>query len=106
MNLKDLADHHLHQARDAAHGRSAELIVHDGPLRQSVLALSEGTELAEHNTPTAASLHVIQGTVEVRYESSVVTLNSGDLHTLLHERHAVVALVDSVALLTAVSAPS
>src|SRR5690625_2060677 len=41
-------------ARAADNGRHAELIINDGPLRQTVIALTTGTELAEHNSPPAA----------------------------------------------------
>lgn len=101
-HLEQLASSHLQAARSNDNGRSAELILQDGPLRQSVLALREGTELAEHNSPHAASLQVLVGRVRVTGIEAPV-LDAGELHTLTHQRHAVEALEDSVFLLTTVT---
>lgn len=93
---------HLEAARASAHGRDAQLVVHDGVLRQTVLALTAGTELAEHNSPDAASLQVLTGRVRVTgVEQSDV--GTGELIVLTHHRHAVLALEDSVFLLTTVT---
>lgn len=100
--LPDLTEHHLAAARATEHGRSAELIAHDGVLRQSVIALAEGTRLAEHNSPKAATIQVLVGRVEVTGGGDVV-LDAGDLVVLTHERHAVTAHADSVFLLTTVT---
>jgi len=101
-DLTALADHHLGAARDSAHGRSAELVVHDGVLRQSLIALVAGTELAEHNSPPAASLHVLLGRVRITGEEGP-EIGAGELQVLTHLRHAVTALEDSVFLLTTVT---
>ena len=79
---------HLDTARTSAHGRSAQLVVHDGVLRQTVIALAAGTELAEHNSPHAASLQVLTGRVRVTgMEGPEVRV--GQLVLLTHQRHAV-----------------
>lgn len=101
-HLEQLASSHLQAARSNDNGRSAELILQDGPLRQSVLALREGTELAEHNSPHAASIQVLVGRVRVTGEGDPV-IAAGELQMLTHQRHAVLALEDSVFLLTAVT---
>lgn len=101
-DLAALTSSHLQAARDSQHGRSAELLVHDGVLRQSILALRGGTELAEHNSPHAASLQVLVGRVRVTGVDAPV-LSAGELHTLTHQRHAVEALEDSAFLLTTVT---
>lgn len=100
--LPGLAEHHLTAARAAENGRSAELIAHDGVLRQSVIALVAGTRLAEHNSPKAATIQVLVGRVEVTGGGDVV-LEAGRLEVLTHERHAVTAHEDSVFLLTTVT---
>lgn len=51
LDLTALADEHLAAARTAPHGRSAHLVMHDGVLRQTVIALTSGTSLDEHNAP-------------------------------------------------------
>ena len=94
---------HLTAARKSSNGRSAELLVRDGVLRQSILALRAGTELAEHNSPHAASLQVLRGRVQVTGIDSSEPLEPGELVVLTHERHAVTALEDAVFLLTTVT---
>ncbi|MBD8062579.1 cupin [Oceanitalea stevensii] len=101
-DLTPLVTSHMQAARADEHGRSAELVLRDGVLRQSILALREGAELAEHNAPHAASLQVLVGRVRVTGEDEPV-LTAGELHALTHHRHAVVALEDSVFLLTTVT---
>ncbi|TNC18470.1 cupin [Georgenia sp. 311] len=101
-DLTALTTSHLEAARADEYGRSAELLVRDGVLRQTVIALREGAELAEHNAPHAASIQVLVGRVRVTGEGEPV-LSSGELHTLTHQRHAVAALEDSVFLLTTVT---
>ncbi|MFI2754535.1 cupin [Cellulomonas sp. P22] len=101
-NLSLLAQSHLDAARASDHGRSAELLLHDGPLRQTVIALAAGTELAEHNSPSAASLQVLVGRVKVT-GVEVDALVAGEIALLTHLRHAVLAEEDSVFLLTTVT---
>ena len=103
-NIKELADSHLATALAEERGRSAELVAHDGPLRQTVIALRNGTRMAEHNSPPAASLQVLQGRVRVDLdEESQGEFGEGELWILTHERHSVLALEDSVFLLTTVT---
>ena len=103
-NLKELAESHLATARAEDRGRSAELVAHDGPLRQTVIALTDGTRMAEHNSPPAASLQVLIGRVRVDLENEMQgEFGEGELWILTHERHSVLALEDSVFLLTTVT---
>ncbi len=102
-HLDRCADEHLAAAQASPNGRSAELLVHDGVLRQSILALTAGTELAEHNSPHAASLQVLRGQVTVTGFESTDPLRAGELTVLTHHRHSVTALEDSVFLLTTVT---
>src|SRR5690606_40669049 len=64
-NVDLLTDAHLTNARSAPNGRSAEVVLHDGPLRQTILALRAGVEVGEHNSPPAASIQVLRGRVRV-----------------------------------------
>jgi quercetin dioxygenase-like cupin family protein len=102
-DLDALTTTHLDKARTAEHGRSAEVVVHDGPLRQTVLALLEGVELGEHNAPPAASVLVLHGRVRVTALEGGEEVRAGQLRVLTHARHAVLALEDSVFLLTTVT---
>lgn len=94
----------IETARSGEHGRAAQLVAHDGPLRQSVVALVDGVRLAEHNSPPAASLQVLSGRVRVELGDDVqAEAATGELLVLTHERHAVLALEDSAFLLTTVT---
>ncbi|MFD9910960.1 cupin [Streptomyces sp. NPDC059063] len=104
-DLTALAEEHLTAARTAAHGRSAHLIVHDGALRQSVIALARGSALDEHGTPPAASLQVLRGKVRLAAVGGGETvLAAGQLCVIPKERHGLLGLEDSVVLLTVVTA--
>lgn len=102
-DLERSAAEHLDAALASPNGRSAELLVRDGVLRQSILALRAGTELAEHNSPHAASLQVLVGRVQVTGIDTSEPLQAGELVVLTHQRHAVLALEDAVFLLTTVT---
>lgn len=64
------------------------------------LALMAGRELSEHENPGEAFLHVIRGRVRVTAGDKQWELGEGDLIPVPQHRHGVVALADSVALLT------
>lgn len=95
----------LEEATVSDKGRSAEILIHDGPLRQTILALKSGQVLAEHNSPPAASMYLLRGRVLVTgQDQSEVT--AGEIVALTHVRHGVEALEDSVFLLTTVTSQS
>lgn len=101
--LAALADEHLAAARTAPHGRSTEVVIHDGVLRQTVIALLSGTALGEHNTPPAASLQVLRGRVRLTAAGWSEELSAGELKMFPKERTGLTALEDAVVLLTAVN---
>ncbi|MDG4864589.1 cupin [Streptomyces sp. T-3] len=104
-DLTAAADEHLAQARTDPHGRSAQLVVHDGALRQSIIALTAGSALDEHNTPPAASLQVLRGRVRLTTaDGNGTDLTAGQVGPVPKERHGLAALEDSAVLLTAVTA--
>ncbi|WP_192907024.1 cupin [Glycomyces paridis] len=102
-DLNELAGDHLNRARAAAHGRSAVLVLHDGPLRQSLIALVSGTALSEHEAPDAGSLLVMRGRVRLESAGGEVEVGEGELAAIPRERHGLTALADSVVLLTTVT---
>ena len=103
-DLTALAQSTLDQARTDPHGRHGDLLLRDGHLRQSLIALTAGSRLADHNAPPAATLQVLQGAVEVTAGSGgEQRLHDGQLAQLTKERHGVLALEDSVFLLTTVT---
>lgn len=102
-DLNALADEHLAAARTSPHGRSAHRLLHEEPLRQTVIALTSGSALDEHNAPAAASLQVLRGRVRLTAASGDVELGTGALHPIPQERHGLLALEDAVVLLTTVN---
>jgi len=100
IDIAELAEHHLEAARADPHGRSAGIVAHDGELRQTLIALTAGSGLGEHNSPNAATLQVLRGRVRVESPDGDVEASTGNLWVLTHERHSVHAVEDSVFLLT------
>ncbi len=103
IDIADLSARHLEAARTDPHGRSAEVVAHDGELRQAVIGLVAGAALGEHNSPAAATLLVWAGRVRVDSPDGAVEAGAGQLWVLTHERHSVHAVEDSVFLLTTVT---
>jgi quercetin dioxygenase-like cupin family protein len=102
VDLHTEVSHALALACEAPHGRHAQLLIHDGPLRQSVIALRAGARLPEHNSPPAASIQVLRGALYVTGEAAVHAV-AGELLALTHRRHAVEAQEDSVFLLITIT---
>ncbi len=103
-DVVSLSDTHLEVARTHPSGRSSVLLTSDGLLRQVLVALASDTRLGEHATPAAASLDVLAGSVRVEYEDGEEQLvDAGYLYVFAHKRHGVLALEDSVFVLTTVS---
>ena len=105
ISLIDMAEEKLAQARQAHSGRAAHTIHggHDHELRQTVLALAAGHELAEHDSPGEATLQVLHGHVRLSTNANVWEGKSGDYVAIPPERHALAAIQDSVVLLTVIA---
>ena len=105
ISLVDMAEEKLTLARQAHSGRAAHTIHggHDHELRQTVLALAAGHELAEHDSPGEATLQVLRGHVRLSANTDVWEGKSGDFVTIPPDRHALAAIQDSVVLLTVVA---
>ncbi|MEU9124134.1 cupin [Streptomyces sp. NPDC048506] len=102
-DLNALTRQQLDDARASAHGRSAHLFLHDGPLRQTVIALIGGAALDEHNAPPAASLQVLHGRIRLTGAGGGQVLKAGQVAMIPHARHGLEALEDAAVLLTAVT---
>lgn len=101
-SLTALADEQLAAARQAHAGRASHT-VHGGQehaLRQTLVALAAGQELAEHNSPGEATLQVVRGRVRLLAGDDTWDGVVGDHVTIPPMRHALRALDDSVVLLT------
>lgn len=92
----------LERAMGSTGGHAAETVVggHERMLRQTVLALTEGTVQSEHESGGEATVYVLSGRVrlvagEVDWEGL-----AGDLLVVPAERHRLEAMEDSAVLLT------
>ncbi|WP_313675464.1 cupin domain-containing protein [Mycolicibacterium sp.] len=102
ISLTRLAEEQLNVARSARAGRAA-ITVHGGSdhmLKQTLMALTGGTEMGEHNSPGQSTLQVLQGQVKVTAGADSWTGGPGDLLVLPSERHNLHADSDAVVLLT------
>ncbi len=102
MSLDALGREHLERARAGTAGRSAETVCggHEWTLRQTVIALLEGSRLGEHDNLGEATLHVLSGRVRLNAGDTSWEGRSGDLIVVPQRSHDVEALADSVVLLT------
>ncbi len=101
--LGALAGQLLARAGEASSGRATQAIPaapSGGVLTTVALALMAGQQLSEHENPGEAFLHVIRGRVRLTAGDEEWELGEGDLVAIPQRRHGVVALADSVALLT------
>jgi quercetin dioxygenase-like cupin family protein len=101
IDIHALADELLQKATTENAGRAARTLPHpvDG-LRQTLIALRDGAELDEHESPGAASLMVIRGRVSLRAGEDSVELGAHQIAPIPDRRHSLAAAEQSVVLLT------
>lgn len=102
MSLDALARQQLERAAAASSGRSAQTVYggHEHVLRQTVIALTAGATLSEHENPGEATLQVLAGRVRLAAGEDSWDGRSGDIIIIPQARHALEALEDAVVLLT------
>lgn len=108
VSLTAIADEELEFAREAPSGRSARTIHggHNRVLRETLIALLAGHELAEHESPGEATLQVLRGRVRLVTGVDSWEGATGDHVIIPGTRHSLAALEDSVILLTVVKSLS
>ncbi len=102
LSLDALAREHLERAAAASTGRAASTVHggHEHVLRQTLLALTAGTSLADHENPGEATLLVLRGRVRLTSGDTDWEGRSGYLITVPDARHGLEALEDPAVLLT------
>lgn len=93
----------LDDARAQGAGRASRTVVggHERVMRQTVVALTAGSELAEHDNPGEASLLVLAGRIVLKAGADSWDGRTGDLIEIPPSRHSVQATEDAVILLSA-----
>ncbi len=102
ISLSGLASEKLAEARQSHSGRAAHTIHggHTHQLRQTVMALLGGHDLAEHDSSGEATLQVLQGHVRLTAGDDAWEGKAGDYVVIPAVRHALLAVEDSVVMLT------
>ncbi|MEE6177611.1 cupin domain-containing protein [Mycobacterium sp. 050134] len=102
ISLTGLASEKLAEAKQSHSGRAAHTIHggHAHELRQTVLALLAGHDLAEHDSPGEATLQVLRGHVRLTAGDDAWDGRTGDYVVIPARRHALHAVEDSVVILT------
>jgi quercetin dioxygenase-like cupin family protein len=99
-DIATLAREQLEKAAVDSAGRSSVTLVHDGALRQTVIALLAGRILDEHTMNGVATLQIVRGTVRLQGDSGSMSLREGEIAHVPQDRHSVHADTDSVCLLS------
>ena len=101
VDLEQLAEELLERARGEKSGRAGRTLPHpvDG-LRQTVIALTAGSSLDEHESPGSASLMVLRGRARLAAGADVTALTAHQLVPIPDRRHSLHAEEDAVVLLS------
>jgi quercetin dioxygenase-like cupin family protein len=101
-SLTTLLDEQLTLARAATSGRSAHTVHggHDRSLQQTLIVLTAGQRLNEHDSPGEATLQVLRGRIRLDAGDTSTEGASGDLLVIPDVRHSLEALDDAAILLT------
>ena len=101
IDVHALAGELLQKATTESAGRAARTLPHpvDG-LRQTLIALREGAEMDEHESPGAASLMVIRGRVRIVAGDDGVEVGPHQIVPIPDRRHSLAATEQSVVLLS------
>ena len=98
--LSELADSLMADLPHHPSGRTARTVLSGTVMRAVVIAIREGAVMAEHDSPSAATLYVIKGRVTLRTANREWPIYPGQLVAVPPQRHAVEAHADSAFLLT------
>lgn len=101
-SLTALVREHLETARTISSGRSSHTVYggHEHSLRQTLIALTAGTQLDDHESHGESTLQVLHGRVRLTNAEAHWDGSAGDHIVVPQSRHGLQALEDSAVLLT------
>lgn len=99
-DLAALSTELITEASGATSRRASRTVISGAAQRVTLTALAAGAELAEHTSPSPASLQVLRGEVELRLGDRSMTVREGELVAVPPQRHSLVAAADAAILLT------
>jgi quercetin dioxygenase-like cupin family protein len=112
FTIGDEADAALRAAREAKRGTGTRVLWATEHQRVVLIAMRAGTRLAEHESPPAASFHVVTGSARLYAADPVPdgtpaewVVSAGQVVAIPPQRHGVDAIDDTVVLLTVSLAP-
>ena len=101
VNLAEAGSTLMEEAHSAHNGHASRLLVGGERQRAVLMALTAGSSLSEHESPPAATFQVVAGRARLyAVEGDDWLVAAGDLVAIPGSRHGVVAVEDSVILLT------
>ena len=107
LSLEALAREQLKAATAAPAGRSARTVYggHEHVLRQTLMALTAGSSMSEHENPGEATVQVLHGRVRLVADGVAWEGRDGDLLIVPQAPHTLHALEDAAVLLTVAKLP-
>lgn len=102
ISIEALARQQLKAAAVASSGRAADTVYggHEKVLRQTVIGMTKGTRLAEHENPGEGTIYVLQGRVRLWVGDVSWQARTGNLLIVPDARHSLEAVEDSAILMT------
>jgi quercetin dioxygenase-like cupin family protein len=107
ISLAAVARQQLDRAAAAGSGHTAATVYggHEKALRQTVIGMSQGARLAEHESPGEATIQVLHGRVRMIAGEHSWEARTADLLIVPDSRHSLEALQDSAVVLTGANLP-